>query len=124
MVDMVEISKKMAAIDREVKQLNAQVKNLKEDRQLLEHQVMDLLDSIGSETGRFGKCDVVIKKKVFPKEIDWEGVLDYIVENRDIGILQRRLNVGRFEEMLEVAPELMTFAELTEKRSVDVKEKV
>lgn len=81
--------------------LNAQIKDLQLDKQILEAGLLASLEAQGIEQSRGATATVTVSKAIVPNVLDWEAFHAYIAENDAFYLLDRRASAPSYRELLE-----------------------
>lgn len=80
--------------------LEKQVNGLISEEQALKAEVIERLQSAALEGGKGQAATAAIMRKIKPRVIDWDAFGAYILDNRDIHFLQRRISETYWRDMI------------------------
>ena len=100
--------------------LAAEDKELVEEWEGLEGQMIAGLDSQGMTRVSSAAGTAVISEQVVPMVEDWDAALAYMRENDMLYLLQRRMATGAYREIVEASGEVPGVKPLT-KRSINLR---
>ena len=82
------------------KALESQVKDLKDEYENLEAQLMESMQTIGVSAVKGEKATARISELTVPNIEDWDQVVDYILSTNSTHLLQRKINSVGYRELL------------------------
>lgn len=91
-----------AELNRETKELNDRLKDLKAAQDDVDFALMKKMDAEGLSRTANGDYSVSINEDTVPEVMDWDMVYDYIVVNRDFSLIQRRISSTAYKELLKL----------------------
>lgn len=93
-------------------ELNAQSKELTQQMEELEAELIKRMDEAGLDSAK-GKCaSLRLEEKSMPNVADWDQVYNYIKENEAWYLLERRVTQRAYQELVqsgEVIPGINTY---------------
>lgn len=108
------------ALYQERKELSAEVKDLGEKLTVLERELIQRMDEVGTDQSRSNVASVSISSEVIPDVEDWDAFYSYIQENTAFYLLQRRPTAKAFQELREAGEEIPGVRPFT-KRSISIR---
>ena len=90
----------IAEIKLELSNLSKQVNELKKRKTLLEEDLIEQMSNINMTKVAGGGLKAAISETVVPAVDDWEAVFNYIKENEAFYLLQKRISVTAYRELL------------------------
>ena len=91
----------MWAAREEKRRLEAQVKEVSVKIDELQQQLMERMEAEGTDKAQGSKASVSITKNVVADVKDWEAFGAYVIKNKFIHLLQRRVSEPAYRELLE-----------------------
>lgn len=91
----------MWAAREEKRRLEAQVKEVSAKIDELQQQLMERMEAEGTDKAQGSKASVSISKNVVADVKDWNEFGAYILKNKLIHLLQRRVSDPAYRELLE-----------------------
>jgi len=101
-----ELSRQLINVKNVITDLNSQVKDLKSEREDLERRLLAVLQAVGLNQARNEYGTFTIQETIVPSDIDWEKFHAWILENDMLHLLQRRVNVKDYRDMIEMGEEI------------------
>lgn len=84
-----------------MRDLNAQLKALKEQYDEMELSVLNEMDAQGTTLTRSARASVSVSESTVPTVTDWEAVYDYVRANDAMYLFERRVAATAWRELLE-----------------------
>lgn len=101
--------------------LEKQAKELKKKQDQIELMLMDALDDQKTRKGEGSLASASISTSIEPVAQDWEKIDKFILRHKEIQLLQRRIKVERFRELLEERPRGIPGLDTFEKRKINLR---
>lgn len=101
--------------------LEAQAKELKKKQDQIELMLMDALDAQKTRKGEGTMASASISTSIEPIAQDWEQIDRFILRHKEIQLLQRRIKVERFRELLKERPKGIPGLDKFEKRKINLR---
>jgi ABC-type phosphate transport system auxiliary subunit len=89
-------------LEQDLEHANAAVKQIKKQLDQAQFDLIDLIDHSGLDAITLDKKRFAVDEKVFPQTKDWDQVYDYIYANKSAYILERRLGVKAYRELVDL----------------------
>ena len=96
----------LADIKTDIKQLNEQLKQKRAEQTRIEHITLERLDEDGTTKVATDRASVYISETVVPQVEDWDLFYEYIKDNNELYLLQRRVNSTAYKEHLEMGTDI------------------
>ena len=93
--------------------LNKELKSLTEKYIDIEQEVIDNLRDLGLKSADSTTVKVTLKTEDYPNVEDWEALYNFITENAIPYLLQRRLSVTGYRDLIEAGTEIPGVATFT-----------
>jgi len=87
----------------------------------IEQMLFDALDQQNTRKGEGSLASASINTSIEPIARDWEKTDRFILRHKEIQLLQRRVHVGRFRELLEERPRGVPGLEPYEKKTISLR---
>lgn len=84
-----------------VRQWNKQIESVKASMAALEEQIMDNLKAQDLMFGRGSKASATISESVVPTVVDWDEAHEYILNERAMFLVERRMSAAPWNELRE-----------------------
>jgi hypothetical protein len=104
----------------DIKQQNAELnKQVEENKATIERLTTDLLqalDAAGLDYSRTSLAKAVVTEDEYPSVVDWDALGAYIVDTNQLFLLQKRLTVNAYRDLVhsgEEIPGVETFTKRT-----------
>jgi flagellar biosynthesis chaperone FliJ len=85
----------------EISKLEAQLKDLKSERDEYQRQIMNLLDEQGIRSAAIGNKTAVILEATVPHVTDWAAFYAYVLEQGAPELLERRPSAAEYRSLRE-----------------------
>jgi hypothetical protein len=112
---------RMFVVREERKLLADTDKDLKAEFDELEVQLINAMDTQDAMQSRGRSASATITEDLYPTEIDWDVLTDYIKETDSFHLLQRRLNTAPWREMLTINGEPLPGTKSYLRRSISLR---
>jgi hypothetical protein len=83
------------------RELNQELKDVNEEYQMLEAQVLDELDQQGTQFAGSSRHRATISEQTVPSVTDWDAFYDYVRENDALYLFERRVASAPWRELVE-----------------------
>ena len=115
----VHMRDKRAVAKREFEEKDGQIKR---NMALVEAQLLKMLNSAGSDSLKVsGVGQAYLSKKVTVRATDWNAFWEFILETKQIDLLQKRVASRAVQEMVETEGELPPGLDMSTERVVNVR---
>lgn len=101
--------------------IEAEAKKLKQKQDEIELMLMDALDAQKTRKGEGTLASASISESIEPVAEDWEQTDRFILRHKEIQLLQRRIKVERFRELLAERPKGIPGLGVFTKRKVNLR---
>ena len=103
-------------------EVNAQLKELDDKYKALEAEIIGALDAVGVDSAKSEHASVTTSTMVVPSLEDWDALSEYILETGQTFLLERRVAVTAFRDLLG-AGEAIPGVSPIEKRSLSLRKR-
>lgn len=97
-----QLLEKRAAVGAEIKKMNAELKELKEEQMDLDSAIMQRADGANLSRVSNDFYTASVTEEEFPQVLDWDQFYEYILKNRDFSLLQRRPSSTAYREAVKL----------------------
>lgn len=97
-----ELIEKRSKVKTEMAELNAQLKELRQEQDDLDHQLLNKLDEQGLSRTANDKASVSINQDTVPDVTDWDALYEHVTNTQDFSLLQRRVSSTAYKELLKL----------------------
>lgn len=86
--------------------LNAQLKETKEEESILENVIIKKMEEQGLTRLANDNCSVTVKQELVPQAEDWESIQNYVMETKDFSLLHRRISSASWNESIKLGKDI------------------
>lgn len=102
--------------------LNAQLKDIDEQYKELERQILEHMDSAGTELVASSRTRVSVQRQTVPSVTDWDAFEEYVKDNDALFLFERRVASKPWRELYESGEEVPG-TEAFERRSLSLRKR-
>ena len=113
---LAELSRQLMDVKSNISNLNSDVKNLTTIKVDLELRLIAGMNAIGQDQIRNPYGTFSLAESTVPSDIDWEIFHNWIIEHNVLHILQRRVSIKEYSDMIamgETIPGVTPFNKIT-----------
>lgn len=96
-----EIIDRLFEIRQQKSDINEALKELTTEESTLQWELIPKLREQGVNSSQSGKASATISDEVFPSVVDWDAYGDYIIKEHALYLLERRVAVKPFRELVQ-----------------------
>jgi hypothetical protein len=97
-----ELIERRAFIKHQVDELNARLKELKEQQDTTDIELLKKMDAEGLSRTANAQYSVSINEDTVPEVVNWDSVYEHVVATRDFSLIQRRISSTAYKELLKL----------------------
>ena len=125
MVDLTKLGEhieQMHSLGKEISYHNSKISELEESRNMIGDQLLEIMDTIGTTTGKAITARATVSEIESPNLVDDEALYNWIAADPHtrLSVFQRRLHKGNWQDLLNMTGEAVPGIEPYIKRKVVV----
>jgi hypothetical protein len=101
-ININELIERRAFIKHQVDELNARLKELKEQQDTTDIELLKKMDAEGLSRTANAQYSVSINEDTVPEVVNWDSVYEHVVATRDFSLIQRRISSTAYKELLKL----------------------